>query len=168
MKLKIALLALLAGVSVALADVVVSANELPKAAQNFISKHFKGVAVGLVKRDMSSFDVILQDGTKLGFNVNGEWVRVGSKYKPIPTDFVPANVLSKVQATQPGASVSGVHREFNGYKFRLSSGMRLFVDNSGNILHQKLGKAGKHRGFKRGFDGNQGFGQGGFNQGFQG
>ena len=166
MKLKIALLALLAGVSTALAEIVVSASELPKTAQTFISTHFKGVGVGLVKKDMSRFEVLLQDGTRLGFNINGEWVRVGSKYKPIPTSFVPSAVLSKLGAAQGGASVSAVHRELDGYKFRLDNGTRLFVDNNGNVTQSKRDKMGKHRGQRQGFK--QGFGGQDFGGGAQG
>ena len=151
MKLKIALLALLAGVSVALADVVVSADELPKAAKTFISTHFKGVNISFVEKD-SHFDVILADGTDIDFSTSGEWLRVSSKYKPIPTGFVPAAVLSKLKAAQPSASIVAVHRAFDGYKFRLDNGTRYFVDNNGNVTQQKRDKMGKHRGHRQGFN----------------
>lgn len=137
MKLKIALLALLVGISSALADMVVPANQLPAAAQNFLSTHFKGVGIGLVERDMDSFDVKLTDGTEVDFNINGEWTQVDGKYKPIPTGFIPSAVLSKVQATQPNFSIMKVDREYGGYKFKFNNRMKVYVDNNGNILGQK-------------------------------
>lgn len=138
MKLKIALLALLVGISSALADMVVPANQLPAAAQNFLSTHFKGVGIGLVERDMDSFDVKLTDGTEVDFNINGEWTQVDGKYKPIPTGFIPSAVLSKVQATQPNAQIMEVDREYGGYKFKFNNRMKVYVDNNGNILGQKF------------------------------
>lgn len=138
MKLKIALLALLVGISSALADMVVPANQLPAAAQNFISTHFKGVSIGLVERDMNSFDVVLTDGTKIDFNINGEWTEVDGKYKPIPTGFVPSAVLSKVKATQQNFAIMKVDREYGGYKFKFNNGMKVYADNNGNILGQKF------------------------------
>lgn len=138
MKLKTILLALLVGISSALADMVVPANQLPAAAQNFISTHFKGVGIGLVERDMNSFDVVLTDGTKIDFNINGEWTKVDGKYKAIPTSFIPNAVLSKVKATQPNAQIMKVDREFGGYKFKFNNGMKVYADNNGNILGQKF------------------------------
>lgn len=137
MKLKIALLALLVGISSALADMVVPANQLPAAAQNFLSTHFKGVGIGLVERDMDSFDVKLTDGTEVDFNINGEWTQVDGKYKPIPTGFIPSAVLSKVQASQPNAQIMEVDREYGGYKFKFNNRVKVYVDNNGNILGQK-------------------------------
>lgn len=138
MKLKLTLLALLVGISSALADMVVPANQLPAAAKNFINTHFKGVSVMYVERDMSSFDVVLSDGTKIDFNINGEWTEVDGKYKPIPTGFIQNAVLSKVKATQQGAQIIDVDREFNGYKFKFTNGMKVYTDNNGNILGQKF------------------------------
>lgn len=138
MKLKLTLLALLVGISSALADMVVPANQLPATAQKFISTHFKGVSIGLVERDMNSFDVVLVDGTKIDFNINGEWTEVDGKYKPIPTGFIPNAVVSKVQATQQGAQIIEVDREFGGYKFKFTNGMKVYADNNGNILGQKF------------------------------
>ena len=138
MKLKTALLALLVGISTALADMVVPANSLPAAAQNFINTYFKGVAIGMVERDMNSFDVVLTDGTKIDFNINGEWTNVDGKYKPIPTGFVPANVLAKAKATQPNAAIIEVDKEWGGYKFEFNNRMKVYVDNNGNVLGQKF------------------------------
>ena len=138
MKLKGILLALLVGANLALADMVVPASQLPTAAQNFINTHFKGVGIGLVERDMNSFDVMLTDGTKIDFNINGEWTEVDGKYKPIPTAFVPANVLSRVAATQQGASIIEVKREFGSYKFKFNNRMKVYTDANGNVLGQKF------------------------------
>ena len=114
------------------------ANQLPATAKNFINTHFKGVSVMYVERDMSSFDVVLSDGTKIDFNINGEWTEVDGKYKPIPTGFIQNAVLSKVKATQQGAQIIEVDREFNGYKFKFTNGMKVYADNNGNILGQKF------------------------------
>ncbi|EGT1090304.1 hypothetical protein I3H19_001769, partial [Campylobacter jejuni] len=73
MKAKLTLLALL-GTTVLLAkDMVVPASELPNNAKEFISKNFKTAQIGLVKKDIDSYDVILNDGTEIDFMINGEW-----------------------------------------------------------------------------------------------
>lgn len=138
MKLKLSLLALLVGFSSLLADVVVAPNSLPANAQNFIASHFKGVSIGLVERDMDSFDVTLTDGTKIDFNIAGEWTEVDGKYKAIPTSFLPANVVQKAKAAQPNAIILQVDREVMGYKFKFNNRMKVYTDTNGNILGQKF------------------------------
>lgn len=138
MKLKLSLLALLVGFSSLLADVVVAVNSLPANAQNFIDQHFKGVSIGLVERDMDSFDVTLTDGTKIDFNIAGEWTEVDGKYKAIPTSFLPANVVQKAKAAQPNAIILQVDREVMGYKFKFNNRMKVYTDTNGNVLGQKF------------------------------
>ncbi len=137
MKLKIASLALLAGLSTAFADAVVPASQLPAAAKNFINTYFKGIAIGMVERDMDSFDVVLTDGTKIDFNINGEWTNVDGKYKAIPTGFVGA-AAAKAKATQPNAAIVEVDREYMGYKFKFNNRMKVYTDTNGNVIGQKF------------------------------
>lgn len=138
MKLKIALLALLVGFSSALADMVVAPSTLPANAQNFISTHFKGASIGLVKRDMDSFDVTLTDGTEIDFNINGEWTDVDGKYKAVPTSFLPKGVAAKVQALYPNVALIEIDREISGFKFKFMNGMKVYTDANGNVLGQKF------------------------------
>lgn len=138
MKLKLTLLALLVGFSSMLADMVVPANQLPAAAQNFISTHFKGASIGLVKRDMDSFDVTLSDGTEIDFNINGDWTDVDGKYKAVPTSFLPQGVAAKVQAMQPNVAIIEIDRKINGFKFKFMNGMKVYTDANGNVLGQKF------------------------------
>ena len=128
----------LACASVMFADMVVNASALPQNAQNFISSNFKGAQIGLVKQDVDSFDVTLTDGTEVDFIINGEWKEVDGKYKPIPTNFLPAQVVSKVKATQANASIFQVEKKINGYKFKFNNMMEVYTDFNGNILGQKL------------------------------
>lgn len=137
MKFKLALIALFTGLSSLLADMPVAASALPNAAQTFIAKHFKGANIVYVERDMTSFDVTLSDGTKIDFNINGDWTEVKNKFKAVPTSFLPAAVASKVAASQPGAFIVDIDREYSGYKFKFSNRMKVYTDASGNILGQK-------------------------------
>ncbi|EAL4919607.1 hypothetical protein DPN75_00335 [Campylobacter jejuni] len=134
MKAKLTLLALL-GTTVLLAkDMVVPASELPNNAKEFISKNFKTAQIGLVKKDIDSYDVILNDGTEM---INGEWKEVDGKYKALPHTILP-NVMKKVSATQPNAQILEVDKEINGYKFKFNNNMEVYTDMQGNILGQKL------------------------------
>lgn len=87
---------------------------------------------------MDSFDVTLTDGTKIDFNIAGEWTEVDGKYKAIPTSFLPANVVQKAKAAQPNAIILQVDREVMGYKFKFNNRMKVYTDTNGNVLGQKF------------------------------
>ncbi|EAK1593201.1 PepSY-like domain-containing protein [Campylobacter coli] len=136
MKLKLGLAALL-GTTVLLAkDMVVPASELPNNAKEFISKNFKTAQIGLVKKDIDSYDVILNDGTEIDFIITGEWKDVDGKYKALPNSILP-NIMPKISASS-NAQIIEVSREINGYKFELSNQLKIYTDAQGNILGQKF------------------------------
>lgn len=138
MKIKLALASLLCVSALYADDIVVAPSALPAAAQSFLSQHFKGANIALVKRDLNSFDVTLSDGTEVDFNINGDWTDVDGKYKPIPTSFLPNGVAAKVQAAHNGAAIIDAERQVSGFKLKLNNRMEVYTDAAGNILGQKF------------------------------
>lgn len=136
MKLKLGLAALLGATVLFARDMVVPVSELPKNAQDFISKNFKTAQIALVKKDIDSYDVTLNDGTEIDFIINGEWKDVDGKYKALPNSILP-NIMPKI-STSSNAQIIEVSREINGYKFELSNQLKIYTDAQGNILGQKF------------------------------
>ena len=138
MKTKLSLAVLLCAGMLYAKDMVVPVSELPSNAQNFISQNFKGSNATLVKKDIDSYEVSLSDGTELDFMANGEWKEVDGKYKAIPLDFLPKELLGKAQTSQANAQIIKVEKEINGYKFQFNNNMKVYVDPNGNVLGQKM------------------------------
>ncbi|NDJ26969.1 hypothetical protein DMB95_02990 [Campylobacter sp. MIT 12-8780] len=138
MKLKLILASLTCGASFLLADMVVAPNTLPANAQGFIKQNFPAAQIMLVKRDLDSFDVTLNDGTEIDFNINGQWTSVDGKYKAIPTGFLGQAIVSKVRAAQPNAVIIDVDRKIGGFKFKLNNMMEVYTDMNGNVLGQQF------------------------------
>ncbi|EGK7561135.1 hypothetical protein IO476_000067 [Campylobacter coli] len=136
MKLKLGLAALLGATVLFARDMVVPVSELPKNAQDFISKNFKTAQIALVKKDIDSYDVTLNDGTEIDFIINGEWKDVDGKYKALPNTILP-NIMPKISASS-NAQIIEVSREINGYKFELSNQLKIYTDAQGNIIGQKF------------------------------
>lgn len=136
MKLKLGLAALLGATVLFARDMVVPVSELPKNAQDFISKNFRTAQIALVKKDIDSYDVTLNDGTEIDFIINGEWKDVDGKYKALPNTILP-NIMPKISASS-NAQIIEVSREINGYKFDLSNQLKIYTDAQGNILGQKF------------------------------
>ena len=138
MKTKFTFAALFCAVMLYAARMVVPASALPHNAQTFISTYFKNAQIGLVKQDLDSFDVVLNDGTEIDFVINGEWKEIDGKYKAIPMDFLPPQVVSNVKAAQPNAQIFKVDKEIQGYKFEFNNKMQVYTDLNGNVLRQKF------------------------------
>ncbi|EAI7508081.1 hypothetical protein H5K21_000835 [Campylobacter coli] len=136
MKLKLGLVALLGATVLFARDIIVPASELPRNAQDFISKNFKTAQIALVKKDIDSYDVTLNDGTEIDFIITGEWKDVDGKYKALPNSILP-NIMPKISASS-NAQIIEVSREINGYKFELSNQLKIYTDAQGNILGQKF------------------------------
>ncbi|EDN2460537.1 hypothetical protein GHY87_07235 [Campylobacter coli] len=136
MKLKLGLAALLGATVLFARDIIVPASELPRNAQDFISKNFKTAQIALVKKDIDSYDVTLNDGTEIDLIITGEWKDVDGKYKALPNSILP-NIMPKISASS-NAQIIEVSREINGYKFELSNQLKIYTDAQGNILGQKF------------------------------
>ncbi|HHW4613015.1 TPA: PepSY-like domain-containing protein [Campylobacter coli] len=136
MKLKLGLAALLGATVLFARDIIVPASELPRNAQDFISKNFKTAQIALVKKDIDSYDVTLNDGTEIDFIITGEWKDVDGKYKALPNSILP-NIMPKISASS-NAQIIEASREINGYKFELSNQLKIYTDAQGNILGQKF------------------------------
>ena len=136
MKLKLGLAALLGATVLFARDIIVPASELPRNAQDFISKNFKTAQIALVKKDIDSYDVTLNDGTEIDFIITGEWKDVDGKYKALPNSILP-NIMPKNSASS-NAQNKEESREINGYKFELSNQLKIYTDAQGNILGQKF------------------------------
>ena len=69
-------------------------NILPVSSRQFISDHFKDIPVSHIQIEknlirISSYDVILTDGTNVEFNHKGEWKEIKRHGLPIPPAIIP-------------------------------------------------------------------------------
>lgn len=110
-------------------DKVITSNDLPAAAQTFISKYFGGKQMSLVKKDKEGmkthFDVIFADGTKLEFDNKGEWRDIEAKKDGVPAELVPAEISSYVSQNYPGQRILQIDRTRTRYEVDLSNGLEL-------------------------------------------
>ncbi len=104
----------------------ISFGRLPDGAQTFIETYFPGVGVTSIIREKddgrTTYDVLLDDGTDIEFNGQGEWTSLDSFFSPLPTGFLPAAIPAKVEELHPGAGIHGVDKEVGGYKVEVLDG----------------------------------------------
>lgn len=119
-------------------ETVITAGQLPEAAQNFLREYFPESPVSYVKKEKelmgSTIEAVLQDGTEIDFDSKGEWDNVDCKSAAVPAAIVPSAVAGHVQANFPGQSISKIDREHYGFEVELAGGLELRFDKDGKFI----------------------------------
>ena len=109
-------------------DKPISVNALPAKAQTLLSQHFNGQKVmlatiesGVVSR---SYDVVLQNGTKLEFDKKGNLTEIDCKQATVPDQLIP-QAKNYLMANYAGQSVKKIEMNKNEYEVELANGLDL-------------------------------------------
>ena len=124
-------------VGVLMADIIISANELPKNIQEFIKNNFKA-NIGLCQKDEYSYEVYLSDGTELDFDINGDYKEIESKFTPLSFNLLPLNIANIVKNKYPNTSMIEIEKKINLYKIKLNNGIKIYIDYNGSIVYEKM------------------------------
>ena len=135
-------LALLASASLSLqaaADRIIQYAQLPRPAQTFLEKYFRAQTATRIAEDYDDreaiYEVTLSDGVEIDFNSQGQWKKVDGDRTPIPTAFIPAQIMQDLQRRRPGDQVIEVEHNRRGYKLELSSGIEANYTNQLRFSH---------------------------------
>lgn len=118
-------------------DHPIAANQLPAAAQEFIAQNFPGKTVAYAEKDggfAKSYEVTLNDGTKIDFNGQGAWDKVDTHTTAVPAAIIPSAIAQYVATNFAGQVITKIDKERHGYDIELSSGMDLKFNNSGAFM----------------------------------
>lgn len=87
-------------------DKPISVNALPVKAQTLLSNHFSNqkvllatIETGVISR---SYDVVLQNGTKLEFDKKGNLTEINSKHGKVPAPLIPQAIRNYLKDNYPG------------------------------------------------------------------
>ena len=110
-------------------DKPISVNALPAKAQTLLSQHFNGQKVilatiesGVVSR---SYDVVLQNGTKLEFDKKGNLTEIDCKQGIVPVHLIPQAIKNYLEVNYAGQSVKKIEIKKNEYEVELVNGLDL-------------------------------------------
>lgn len=110
-------------------DKPISANALPAKAQTLLSQHFNGQKVmlatiesGVVSR---SYDVVLQNGTKLEFDKKGNLTEIDCNQATVPDQLIPQAIKNYLMENYAGQSVKKIEMNKNEYEVELANGLDL-------------------------------------------
>ena len=110
-------------------DKPIAVNALPVKAQALLSNHFNNQKVmlatiesGVVSR---SYDVVLQNGTKLEFDKKGNLTEIDCKLGIVPGLLIPQAIKNYVKDNYAGQSVKKIEMNKNEYEVELTNGSDL-------------------------------------------
>lgn len=139
MKTKIAFAVLLLGLAVsANAQKKIETTELPKAAQEFLQKHFSHTSVERAKKDAEhgekGYEVKLKDGTEVEFWKDGSYREVDGGKNPIPTAFIPDSIKDYVAKNYPNEKITHIDYGHKDLDVDLTNGIDLEFTKEGKFL----------------------------------
>ena len=105
-------------------------NDLPEAAQTFLTEYFPKAKVGMVKTDKhllkkTDYDVKLVNGTKIEFNNSGKWTSVDCKTREVPEGIVPKTIRTYVKKNFPDVKIVKIEKTSTKYEVGLSDDVEL-------------------------------------------
>ena len=107
----------------------ISVDALPAKAQTLLNNHFNGQKVmlatiesGVVSR---SYDVVLQNGTKLEFDKKGNLTEIDCKQGIVPALLIPQAIKNYLKDNYAGQSVKKIEMNKNEYEVELTNGLDL-------------------------------------------
>lgn len=115
-------------------------EKLPNTAQDFLGEHFnanKILSVTEEKEGLSGkeFTAILDDGTKITFDKNGQWIEAEAPERTaLPTSFILSPIKSYVETNHATAPVSTIEKEKHGFDVELTNDLDLVFDKAGKFL----------------------------------
>lgn len=117
---------------------VVTFNELPAPAQQFITTYFAQSDIAWIQweRDGVSkeYEVRLNNGTWIEFYADGTLEKIDCKTNAVPAGIVPEMVMNYVSTNFPQAVIVKYHIDRRDQEVELNTGLELVFDLNGNFV----------------------------------
>lgn len=125
-------------------EYTIQINDLPIAAQDFLSLYFKGETAEKIEKEIDGnvtvFVVELSNGFEIVFNTEGEWQEVEAPYgMTVPTAIIPEQVAETLKQQYQGYGINEINTTGEGWKVELSDnqggyGIDIWFNMSGEII----------------------------------
>lgn len=133
------LFVLLLGVGAASAapDRVITREQLPATAQQFLQEYFADVEVTLAHEDgdivQREYDVMLDDGTHIEFAADGRWLEIESR-EALPRGIVPPSIVTYTSKHYPSLTIHRIERSRREWEVTLSNGVEIRFNRRFSVI----------------------------------
>lgn len=138
MKKSIIVLLILSVTSFLFADKRISPKKMPQNALDFISEHFPSSRIRHVDIDDDLYEVKLDSGVKIEFNIDGTWEEITGR-RGLPTTMLPETAVEYLLKTYPNVNVVKIEQNYNNfYEVELKNDLEIYFTLSGEIINEKF------------------------------
>ena len=138
MKKSIIVLLILSVTSFMFADKRISPKKMPQNALDFISEHFPSSRIRHVEIDDDLYEVKLDSGVKIEFNIDGTWEEITGR-RGLPTTMLPEAAAEYLLKTYPNVNVVKIEQNYNNfYEVELKNDLEIYFTLSGEIINEKF------------------------------
>lgn len=112
-------------------DKIIPTDQMPAKAQSYISKHFPDIKIQYVMLDAGispSYEVLLENSSKVEFDKNGNCTKVEAKIGHIPHTIIPEPILNYILQNHPDKNIMKMEYDKKYYEIELSNGWELKFD----------------------------------------
>ena len=107
----------------------------------FIDQYFPNSTVVLVEMDDDDdngkeYSVLLNDGTKIEFDLQGEWKRVGRNKTGVPATLIPKPIIEYVKTNYPEDVITKLSKKPYGFKIELSNDEDVRFNPQGQFIEK--------------------------------
>jgi hypothetical protein len=119
---------------------LITFDRLPKAAQEFLTTHFKDLTLAYIVADHKimtvEYEVTYTERTEVDFRADGSWESVERKYAPVPAAIVPKQIADFVARNQlfAGQFIREIERNPYTWEIKLSGGLEVKFDAQFNVI----------------------------------
>jgi hypothetical protein len=115
-----------------------AAQGLPEPINSFIAQQFPNASIVGVDTDNGvkglKYEVVLNDGTEVEFDVNNQWDKVDCHMKAVPAALVPAAIANYVKTNFQGVAITKIDKELYGYEIELANDLNLKFSADGQFM----------------------------------
>lgn len=116
----------------------IQVNELPAKAQTVLTTHFSGQKVTMATLESEiidkSYNVVLQNGTKLEFDRKGNLTEVDCKQGKVPAKLIPQAIKNYVQTNYSGQNIKKMEIDKNEHEVELSNGLDITFNKRFQVI----------------------------------
>lgn len=121
----------------------INREDLPEAAQSFLTQYFPKAKVGVIKTDKhllkkTDYDVKLVNGTKIEFNNAGKWTSVDCKTGEVPAGIIPKAIKNYVKKNYSDVKIVKIEKTSTKYEVKLSDDIELTFNLLGQFKSVKI------------------------------
>lgn len=131
---------LISGLSLSADEIhrIITFEELPTKAQEFVTTYFPGQSIRFVRMEIdvtkTEYTVRFENGMEIEFNGNGDWDEVESHAECLPSGFLPESILDYLSQRHPNACLNEISRGRHKYEIELADGLELIFNKNGEFL----------------------------------